>query len=136
MDVGQFLSIPENREAVKAIVARVLAEIEPVEAEVTACYVEPLLDLAGRGEVVAVDLWDEPGRFGNADLLVNLVVPLVANAVARAGSGGVVVSRHEVKSMIVRLRSPRGRRHLEELERAINSALAESITGQEAHRVE
>lgn len=135
MDVGQFLSIPENREAVKSIAARVLAEVAPVEAEVAACYIEPLLDFAGRNEVVMVDLWDEPGRFGNLDLLVPLIVPLIATAMARAGEGkGASVTREELKAMIVRTRSTQGRRRMEELGRVINAALARHALESEARR--
>jgi hypothetical protein len=135
MDVGSFLSIPENREAVKAIVSRVLAEVEPVEAEVAACYIEPLLDWAERGEVVSVDLWNEPGRFGNLDLLVRLIVPLVATAMARAGAGKEgSVTREELKAMIVRTRSTQGRRRMEELGRVINAALTQHALESEARR--
>src|SRR5215213_4378495 len=129
MDVGEFLSDPAHREAVRALVGRVLREIEPVEAEVALEYVDPLLDLAAKDEVAVVDLWDEPGRFGNADLLVHLIVPLIAKTMARsAGGGAAVVTRGEVKEMIVRVRSPRGRRRLDDLERVINAALAESVS--------
>jgi hypothetical protein len=135
MDVGEFLAIPENRNAVKAIVARVLAEVEPVEAEMAACYIEPLLDFAGREEVVTVDLWDEPGRFGNLDLLVPLIVPLIATAMARAGEGtSASITREELKAMIVRTRSTQGRRRMEELGRVINAALTQHASETEAQR--
>ena len=135
MDVGEFLSDPAHRETVRALVGRVLREIEPVEAEVALEYVDPLLDLAAKDEVAVVDLWDEPGRFGNAALLVPLIVPLVARAMARReGLGAASVTQSEVKGMIVRLRSSQGRRLLDDLERVINAALAENAAGGELHR--
>jgi hypothetical protein len=135
MDVAEFLSNPGHREAVRALVERVLKEIEPVEAEVALEYVDPLLDLAAKDEVVVVDLWNEPGRFGNADLLVRLIVPLIAKTMARsAGGGAAAVTRGEVKSMIVRVRSSRGRRRLDDLERVINAALTEDVSRGESRR--
>jgi hypothetical protein len=123
-DLGQFLSVPENREAVRSIVVRALRAIEPGEAEVALRYMEPLIDLVGRDEVMTADLWEEPGRSGRAELLLPLLVPLISMALARAAAGGPVsVTREELKAMIVRTHSSTDRRQRDDIERALNAAL-------------
>ena len=123
LDMSQFLSVPENREAVRSIVVRALRAIEPVET-VALRSIDPLIDLARRDEVMTTDLWEEPGRSGKAELLLPLLVPLVSMALARAAAGGPVsVTQGELKAMIVRTHSPTDRRQRDDIEKALNSAL-------------
>lgn len=124
IDMENFLSIPENRQAVRSIVVQVLRTIEPAEAEVTLGHMDPLIDLAGRDEVVTEDWWVEPGRFGGPTLLLILLVPLVSKALARAAAGGpIAVTQEELKAMIVRTHSLADRRRRDDIERAVNAAL-------------
>ncbi|HEV7505347.1 MAG TPA: hypothetical protein VGS07_10580 [Thermoanaerobaculia bacterium] len=130
MDVGEFLAVPANREAVRAVALKALTKLEPSGAEVALGYLEPLIDMAARGEVVTMDLWDEAGRFGTVDLLVPLVAPLVAQALARAGGGIASVTVEDVKRMVLRVRSPQGRRRLREIEGELNAAFVEHGNGE------
>jgi hypothetical protein len=125
MHVGEFLAVPTNREAVRVVALRVLNKLEPSGAEVELGYLEPLIDMVARDEVATLDLWDEAGRFGTVDLLVPLIAPLVAQALARAEGGIASVTVEDVKRMVLRVRSPQGRRRLREIERELNAALVE-----------
>lgn len=130
MEVGEFLAVPANREAVRAVAVKALAKLEPSGTEVELGYLEPLIDMASLDEVVTMDLWDEAGRFGTVDLLVPLVVPLVAQALARAEGGTAAVTVEDVKRMVLRVRSPQGRRRLREIEKELNTALVEHRSGE------
>jgi hypothetical protein len=118
----RYLSVPANRELVRSIVSRVLLELEPSGAELELGYLEPLIDLAAKDEVIVADLWNEAGRFGNADLLGPIVVPLVLQALAHDKPG---LRREEVKRAIRNARSSQGVRRLDEIEEAINKLLKE-----------
>lgn len=124
MNSEPYLSVSVNRDRILAIASQVLLELEPSGAELELGYLEPLIEMAAKDEVMIADLWDEAGRFGNADLLGPLVVPLVAQALARVGGGPATVTWEEVKGMVLRVRSPQGRRRAREIERATNTALA------------
>ena len=128
MDVGEFLAVPANREAVRAVALKALAKLAPGEAELG--YLEPLIDKAARDEVVAIDPWDEAGRFGSVDLLIPMVVPLVLQALARTEGGTAAVTVEDVKRMVLRVRSPQGRRRLREIEQELNAALLEHGSGE------
>jgi len=123
MDLEQYFAVPANRERVLSIVSRVLLALEPSGAELELGHLEPLIDLAVKDEVIVADRWDVAGRFGNADLLGPLIVPLVVQAVRRSGEGAAAVTLEEVKSMVRRTRSPRGLRMFREIEQATNKAL-------------
>jgi hypothetical protein len=123
MDVGEFLAVPANRVAVRAVALKVLAKLAPGETELG--YLEPLIDKAARDEVVPLDPWDEAGRFGSVDLLIPMVVPLVLQALARAEGGTAAVTVEDVKRMVLRVRSPQGRRRLREIEKELNAAFVE-----------
>jgi len=75
-----FLSSPENRAAVKIISQRVLAEVEPDELGKAARFIEPLMDMAARDEVVVRDPAHQAGGFGSADLIVSVVIPTIVTA--------------------------------------------------------
>jgi hypothetical protein len=131
MDLVGFLSVLDNRELVRSITSRVLLALEPSGAELQLGYLEPLIDLAARDEVVVADLWDEAGRFGSADLLGPVVVPLVLWSLAQ---NKPVVTREEVKRAVRRARSPQGMRRLGELEQTINAALEEFVVPEDHGR--
>lgn len=117
MDVAMYVSVPANRELVKSITSRVLLELEPSGVELQLGYLEPLIDLTAKGELIVADLWDEAGRFGNVDLLGPVVVPLVLEALVR---GRTAVTRGEVKRAIRNVRSSRGVDRIDEIEQVIN----------------
>jgi hypothetical protein len=119
-----YLSVPANRELVRSVVSRVLLMLEPSGTELKLGYLEPLIDLAAKNEVIVADLWDEAGRFGSADLLGPVVVPLVLQALAATNSGMVTISREDIKRMVLRVRSPQARRRVGEIEQAIKAALS------------
>jgi hypothetical protein len=124
VDVAMYVSVPANRELVKSIASRILLELEPSGVELQLGYLEPLIDLAAKNEVIVADLWDEAGRFGNADLLGPVVVPLVLQALAQNEDLSAIITREDVKRIVLRVRSPQGRRRVEEIEQAINAALS------------
>jgi hypothetical protein len=115
-----YMSLQKNRELVKSIAVRVMRELEPSGTELMLGYLEPLIDLAAKNEVIVMDRWDEAGRFGNADLLGPVVVPLLVQALAEGNSK---VTREDVRYAVVRVRSSQGRRRLMAIEQAINAAL-------------
>jgi len=150
MEVGKFLSIPENRAAVAEIVSKVLTQIAPDEQEITDEFLEPLLDLAAEGEVPPVDTSDEATSFGGLDLMVQVLVPTVvgvmANLLSALGIETVKALRERrrrevedalaaqldsAKRAIRRTRSPRARRQKEALARAVLAEIADSVTSPE-----
>lgn len=120
MDLKEFVAAPKNRELVRAAVTRAFQDLEPSGIELQLGYLEPLIDLAARDEVIAMDRWEEAGRFGNADLIGPILVPLIAEALALSKGK---ISREDVKRAVMRARSPQGRNRLVEIERAVNLAL-------------
>jgi hypothetical protein len=122
------VSRPDHQLLVQSIVSRVLLILEPSGAELELGYIQPLIELASKNEVIEADLWDEAGRFGNADLLGPLVVPLVVFALASANGRRAAVTSEDVKRMVLRIRSSQGRRRMQEIEQAINTALAASVS--------
>lgn len=148
METTQFLPLPENREAVRVISERVLTEVAPDEVEVSAGFIEPLIDMASRGETVTVDTSDEAGGFGGADLMVMVVVPVVVtvlgNVLTKLGEVGVEELRKKLKSekepkafikitvddievVVRRTKSPGAKRKIKALAKAVNAALLEYL---------
>ncbi|HEY2289854.1 MAG TPA: hypothetical protein VGM86_04045 [Thermoanaerobaculia bacterium] len=122
MELKEFVASPKNRELVRDAVTRAFQELEPSGIELQLGYLEPLIDLAARDEVITTDRWEEAGRFGNADLIGPILVPLVLEALAL---NKAEISREDVKRAVMRARSPQGRSRLVEIERAVNLALDE-----------
>ena len=124
MEVGEFLAVPANREAVRAVALRVTAALnEPGGRKLELGWLEAVLDRAAEGKVLAVDPWDHAGRFGSLGYLINVVVPVVAAALARAGTTRARVSREEIRSVVAQTRSSKALKRIEDLERLINAAL-------------
>lgn len=142
--LSRFLSIAENQMAVRVISQQVLAEVEPGEIK-TAGFIEPLIDMVARGEAVTVDTSGEVGGLGQADPMVLVVVPLVVtilgNLLAKLGEVGVGELRKKLKrekeakafikitvgdieAIVSSTKSPRGKRKIKELAKAVNAALA------------
>jgi len=146
MNTEQFLSIPENRAVVRALCQRVLAEVAADEVADSADLIDPLMDMAARGEVVAVDTSDEHGGFGGSDLLVLVVVPMVVGVVSKLIADGIElvikeageklkrdrdkeaknllrINVGDVEAIITRTGSKRSRKKINELTRAVNAAI-------------
>lgn len=87
--VIDWLSVPAHREAVRACIVDVLAEVAPEEVEVVIGYIDPFMDCAARGELVAIDSSEEAGRFGGGDWMLLAVVPLVVTML-----GDLLSARH------------------------------------------
>ena len=122
MDAQQYIAIPANYELVKSVASRVLLELEPSGSELQLGYLEPLIELAAKGQVIAADLWNEAGRFGNADLLGPVVVPLLLAALAH---DKLSLTRTEIKHVVRAARSSQGVRRLDEIEQTVNKVLKE-----------
>lgn len=120
MDAQQYIALPANRELVKSVASRVLLALEPSGVELQLGYLEPLIDLAAKAEMIVADLWDEAGRFGNIELLGPIVVPLVLDALVK---GRTAVRREDVKRVIRNARSSQGVRRIDEIGHAMNKAL-------------
>ncbi len=148
MKTTQFLSVPENRAAVRAISQQVLAEVEPDEVEVSASFIEPLIDMTARGEIVTVDTSDEAGGFGAADLMVTVVVPVVVavlgNLLTKLGEVEIEelkkklkrekeakvfikVTVEDIEVVVKRTKSPGAKRKIKALAGALNGALLEYL---------
>jgi hypothetical protein len=145
MKVELLLSIPENRAVVRALSLRVLAEVATAdEVTVSASFIEPLIDMADRGEVVSVEASDKPGGFGGNDLLAFVVVPVVAEVVVKLLIKGIGLATEEarkklkynkeakailkitigdVEAIVTRTRSKRGRDKINALTQSVNAAL-------------
>lgn len=148
MEATRFLSVPENRTAVQVISQQVLAEVEPDEVEVSTGFIEPLIDMAVRGEIVTVDTSDEAGGFGGADLMVAVVVPIVVAVLSKllADLGGVgiedlkkklkrdkeakafiKITVGDIEAVVSRTKSPGGKKKIKALAKAVNAALLEYL---------
>ena len=147
---NHFLSVPENRMAVRAISRRVLAELEPDEVQASAGFIDPLIDVAAAGEIITVDTSDEAGSFGGADLMVIVVVPVVVdvvgNLLARLGERKIDELKERLRRkkdpyVLVRItvddlevivkstKSARGKRKIKKIVQAMNTALIEYLEG-------
>jgi len=148
MENVEFLSIPENRAAVRAISQRVLAKVEPDELEVSAGLVDPLIDMAAAGKVVTVDTSDKAGGFGGADLMVMVVVPVVVavlgNLLTKLGELGIdqlkeklkqkkeatalaKITVGDIEAVVSYTKSSRGMKRTKELASAVNIVLLEYL---------
>ena len=148
MKAKQILSLPGNRKAALVISQQVLAQIAPDETMETATLVEPLIDMAGKGEVVTIDTSDQAGSFGGADLMVIVVVPavvtLITNLLTEFGKAGIeelreIAKRKEeaktllkvtvgdVEAVVRRTKSAKGKKRTKELVQAINAALVDYL---------
>ncbi|MFH1636105.1 MAG: hypothetical protein ABIG63_19100 [Chloroflexota bacterium] len=78
MNAEHFLFAPENQEAIRAISLKVVAEAEPDQSDVSVTLINPLVDMAARGDVAAGSTSDRHGGFNGVNsLLIVIIVPLV-----------------------------------------------------------
>lgn len=82
MNNEQILSIQENREQITSICQQILDHVAPIESEETSDFIDEFIDLAAmdKSKVVSVS-GSESGGFGNEDVIIAVVVPIVVGVV-------------------------------------------------------
>lgn len=139
----EFLATPANLAAIRDIVLQVQREIAPEEVAVTSSYVDPLIDLAARGELPMADLSREAFGFGAADLLLLPIVSAVVGVLqARIEAGKASSSRElwegvgeaEVQPLVLRTKSPRGLQVVAQLTRSIRRAFTRHLAASKPSR--
>ena len=143
METIQFLSVPENRTAVRAISQQVLAEVAPAEISVSARFIDPLIEMAPEGKVVA-DASDQAMGLAGGELMVLIVVPVVTTVLSKLltkigedsiealkkrlkhdqkAKALIKVTVDDIEVVVSRSKSPISKKKVRELVRVLNAAL-------------
>jgi hypothetical protein len=135
----QVLQIPANRDAIRTLCQRLLTLIAPEEAAETVRDIERLVNMAARGQVetVAASL---AGGFGGTDKMVSVIAPVVFSAVNQlliernqntidalktenAQRPIRKIKKRDIKPIVKRTKSRKGRRALRHLTKVLNNEL-------------
>ena len=83
MKTDQFLSVPENRAAARAISLQAAATLAPSEARMSRRFIEPLLDMVAKGESLTTEASDASMGLGGADLVLMVVAATVVQVLVQ-----------------------------------------------------
>lgn len=143
----RMLRIPGNREAVRVICQRVLSQVAPREAE-GAALIELLIELAARGKTITVEGSNQVAGFEGKDLMAKVVVPAVVSGLSRllkasdrlkieelkadlkakkARSLPRKITDEEIRPIVDRAGSTKGKREIRQLVKVLNQAMEEYI---------
>ncbi len=100
MKQSEFLSVAENKEAVREITTRILERVKPDEVKVSNGFFKPLFEMSASNKMPRIGGSDKPGQHFDPDLMVIVVYPIVVNVLSNLITNPVKSLSDNIKSKI------------------------------------